>query len=714
MKTIKTEIFVSLDGEDFNKLDLHSDEKFIIKYTKKDLQDITKVLAPFSKDFTLPATPKNKMSLGFFGNTDVLKITDQNELECKIYTNGVINQTGILKLVSAKYKNGKADSITANFNTSLLSLKDRIGDTKLSELNFSAEVDFTPITLKSKLAFSSTITDGVNDLKWFIPLASNKRVLTYDPVNAGEDNIAYFSGSNPKSTRVLNANEFRPAVSIVDLLGIIKSQFNFVLNTPLELKPELRDAFIWCNGGNFSKENFSKFIFKKQFTTSGDANKAVVSFADNSVKLTRNNINSRIKMYVTFKDFICGDLNDVANVTLQFVDKNTLQPFFSVDKECKNNDSGLDIEIPIGLFTANVFEFCILLKFDKPVFYNGTDVSLKFYINVSPFEVNRYSVNNQNLLENKDNQISLIRSLPDMPIIDFLNSYFQLFNMSIYDSSTTDDVLFLLTQKDIDENNKPYSKKELDYTMYADIKEVSKSVPNNFNYYNFKMADSNYKSNSDFKKQFGIDYGQTFFPLVKPFKVSEFKIESKFSIVPPIRLIGSNNWTFYGFNSSNPNFENNVFRYTPNLNEPTIFYTHYTNNSSPISVQSLNMANVLVTEKLQNYIKVMPFNRFNNFTLSYAALKINNVEYLETLFKNYYSQMIQRLLNPNALSHVFKLTLPSNELYLNNANIEAGAGNVPSGFRMQNEVIIGENKFEILEANIDQTSGETTLTLLNF
>ncbi|MGB4985691.1 MAG: hypothetical protein WBO70_07960, partial [Erysipelotrichaceae bacterium] len=128
MATIITEIYVSIDNLEFTKLDLYKDEAFEMKYSKKDLQDITKVFAPFSKNFTLPATPKNKQAFGFFGNTEVIKILTDSKYFCKVYINGMLDQSGLLKLESVKYKNNKADSFTANFNTSLLSLKDRIGD----------------------------------------------------------------------------------------------------------------------------------------------------------------------------------------------------------------------------------------------------------------------------------------------------------------------------------------------------------------------------------------------------------------------------------------------------------------------------------------------------------------------------------------------------------------------------------------------------------
>jgi hypothetical protein len=60
------------------------------------------------------------------------------------------------------------------------------------------------------------------------------------------------------------------------------------------------------------------------------------------------------------------------------------------------------------------------------------------------------------------------------------------------------------------------------------------------------------------------------------------------------------------------------------------------------------------------------------------------------------------------------LILPSSEIYLNQDSTVQGLGATPNGFRLQNEIIIQDTKYEILEAQIDITTGKTKLTLLNF
>ena len=58
-----TEVFVSFDGLNFNKLDLETVESIPMRYTFKDTQDISKIFSPYSLGFTFQASPNNLKSL---------------------------------------------------------------------------------------------------------------------------------------------------------------------------------------------------------------------------------------------------------------------------------------------------------------------------------------------------------------------------------------------------------------------------------------------------------------------------------------------------------------------------------------------------------------------------------------------------------------------------------------------------------------------------
>jgi len=710
---LKTEIYVSIDNLEFTKLDMFKDEGFVMKYSKKELQNITKVFAPFSQNFSLPATPKNKQAFGFFGNTEVIKVLPDSKYYCKVYIDGMLNETGILKLESVKYKNNKADSFTANFNTNILSLKDRIGDTLLSDLG-SITIDWTPANVYNRLK-SVSIANG---MKYFCPLVSNNRVVSYDVDDVYDDNIFYKSSNSATSNKVLNFGELRPAVSMVSLLQLIKDTYDLTINTPLESKDEFKDAYAWCNGENFSLKQPQKFIVKNQFTDSTPYGTTVANLSDSSILITKGGTVSKCKFIVKYYGVTFGDSTMTSKVTFSIVRKSNLETLGNYEYEINNGTTQFDFNLPMYFFQSNVLDFYLYVKFDNVVYFSKTDLRVQLLGSGFGSIYNFISsTNNSNYLNNNNYKVDLIKSLPEIKVIDFLTSFFKTFNISIYDSSPTDENLFFLTPQDINTNGNVYSKTDVDYTRYTDFKQVTKSVNNPYNYYNFRHKESEYKSTIDFKKQFGIDYGQTYYPSVKPDKATEFKVETEFTIVPPVLVNGTSQiYTFYGFSDEDPEVSSSgTFRYKPNTEDFTIFYSH---GNTPITelvgCQNLNSSGNLINSSLNSYMKVMPFCKSNNHTLSFSILRINGIDYTNTLFSLYYSQMILRLLNPNALAQDFEMLLPSSEIYLNDATILAGNVDIPKGFRLQNEVIIGETKYEILEASIDKTTGKTKMKLLNF
>lgn len=712
--TIITEIYVSIDNLTFTKLDLYKDESVSLKLSKKDLQDITKVFAPFSQNFSIPATDKNKTALDFFGNTELQKTIVENKLKCKIYTNGILNQQGILKIEGVKYKNDKADSFTASFNTEFLSLKDRIGDDTIDNLSTNNQISWKADNVFNRLKSTSI----VNDIRYYVPLWSNNRVWSRvdDEDSANNiDNIVYNVSNNPNKDRVINIDELRPSIDMLSIINLIKNKYELNIDIPLSTKDELKEVFVWCNGNNLANLQSKKLIINKQFNSDKPLlGNAVANFTDSSVKITKNSVVNFCEFGIKLKDLVCGDENSTATITIDFVRKSDNVSVISYDIEVKNGDNDFRPDIPLVFFDGNEFEFFVYFRVSKPIFWKSMDTRI-FYR--APFTSPSLATTATSSYTNSINSdatgchlANLITSLPNVKVIDFLTSFLKTFNLSIYDSSPSDENLLFLSPEDIETPNKIYSKLENDYTLYADKKEVPKSVNNPYNYYNFKHKTSNYRSNRDFKKQFNVEYGQIYYPLVKPTKPNEFKVETEFSIVPPIYINGSQIYTSYGFTSENPSIvDNDKVRYSPNLDELTLMYYHGAETIPALSCQNVSGSDVLINSSLTQCIKSMPYCKQNNNSLAFSVLRIENVDYIKNLYSLYYSKFIGRLLNINALSQIYTLNLPSNEIYINDAEPLR-----PKGFRLQNDIVIGETRFETLEANIDVTTGKTKLTLLNY
>jgi len=255
---INTEVYISIDGEIFSKIDLAKQEAINMKYVLKDTTDLSKIFSPFSLSFTFPGTLNNQRIFGFVGNTKVYKTKTDNVFACKIYSNCLLFQTGKLKLTEVREDNGFVKSFTANFTTTMLSLTTRMGDDTINILpDNKVEVSWLPNDVfdsvsSIKIAPTQPIT-GINT-KYYVPLISRNRIfqrrLNTDTVYL--DNVAYIAGADPESTKTLKVSEFRPAIQGRTIIDLIKSKYDLQVVMPLEETAEYNDWFIYCNAESTS------------------------------------------------------------------------------------------------------------------------------------------------------------------------------------------------------------------------------------------------------------------------------------------------------------------------------------------------------------------------------------------------------------------------------------------------------------------------------
>jgi hypothetical protein len=754
MANLITEVYVSVDGLEFTKLDLHKDESINMKYTQKDLQDISKIFAPYSQNFTFPATPKNRRAFGFFGDTTVVKINTEKKYFCKIYSSGQLFQNGYLMISDLSYKNNRPVDFTGSFANNITNLRDRIGEDTLNDLG-SYQLEWNPNKAYQLIQGTESFTiDGINYL-YYVPLISNSRVWSYDvdPTSTKFDNIAFRDGTNPLGNNVVKTTELRPALAFKTIFNLIKKKYGLDIVMPLENREEFTKAFFWCNSESILSSVYNKIVLKSAFNsafavkTFGGLNintisipykyTSTINLTDSSFKIINNNPSSNLyskyfDLFLKFENlYIYSDTETSSSVDVSLVKKGVTDAFITKTFDFSNGTPIFSIQVSDIYFDANEIEFYVYVKFNEPVNWTNFGTGINFYFKKLPppytpspvtqslfATIKQESNINQNALDSGAGKIDLIQTLPNTKVIDFLNSFIKSFNISIYDTSPNDNKLYFLTPSDVETTGLVYSKATLDYTPYVDISSHKKSVPNEYNYYNFKHVTSKYRSNMDFKTQTGVEYGQTIYPSTKPSNPKEFKVETNFSIIPPRLVDGSENIiTAYGFNADTPTIlDSGESRYKPNFNELTFFYLNVINFGlmNEVGFQGNPTGFAFVYQKLDRYMASLPYLLSNGNSFAFSKLKEQNIEYPINLFSEYYQANIIRYLDTNVLSQEFKLTLPASELYLNEATTIQGGGATPVGFRLQNDIIIGETKFSILDAQIDITTGKTKLTLLNY
>lgn len=738
-----SEVYVSLDNIEFTKLDLYKDEAINLKKTQKDLQDLSKVFSPYSLNFSFKATPKNRQAFGFFGDTKVIKINTENKFYCKVYINSMLILKGFITLKSLSYKNGTAENFIGSFSTSLSDLKTRIGDDLINDLA-TLQIQWTPKKIYSLLSGSDNSTvDGIN-ISYFIPLISNERVMAYDITNTLLDNVKYNSAYGSDNINLIKSNELRPCISFSSVIDFIIKKYSLEINCPLFSRPEYKDLVIYANNETIVTNLEKKLAVKSHFGIFQYAAPtyhftspytSYVNFADNSFKVIYNPITTPPDFVLNYYQFcrfelfitnvtVTANSSAAPKVILRLKKRGTDEVFKVKTFTLTGSDFNCAIDIENSLFGSGTLEFYVTAEFSVPclwvnciykteAFYEGRRISSnEYFLDRSVFQESKPN-NNSNEFGATD--VNIFKMLPNIKVVDFLTSFFKTFNISVYEDSITSEKLNWLTPEDINTNGLSYSKARVDYTPYVDITDVTKSTGVDYNFFDLKHIKSKYKSNTDYLEAYGVEYGEVIYPAIKPTKPVPFEVQTSFSIIPPVLLSGSNIPMFYTFTKDAPTIlDGGQSRYKPNFNECTLFYNHGIKPLGlQLGVQSQNNAGLLINDSLVTYNKVMPFSKYNH-SLAFSNIVFNNVEYADSLFIKYYAAQIIRLLNPNVLSQTFTFHFPPNEIYVNEATTIQGGGQTPIGFRLQNEIIVGEYLFTIIDATIDITTGKAKLTLLNF
>jgi hypothetical protein len=747
------QIYIKHSDNDFYLLDLEPNEAINFKLTVKDLGDITKIFSPFTQSFKIKATDKNKILCGFIGNEKILRANNTGEFDSLIYISGFLFQSGKLSFEESSYEFQEQKEFSTTFSSTVSGLVDKLGDSTIQDLfkdidgNFDEAIktDWNKIVLKDRMQSvkNTTLSNGIN-FKYGIPFISNNRVWTYDDDNLGiVDNIAYKKNKVSTDVNFVNLAEVRPAVNYLSIMESLILKYDLKITCPIFEKPEVKDLFVWCNSESLIVPDASAFplvdysaLTYLRYDSKDQINGISIPtspkwqvtevLASGIFKIKRDSLvylptkwsdgfdinlkfnglipleGTETKIKVVIKNATTGVPLDTQEITGNTYVWRFLDPINAPSMLDTNGEIYLSFEIlPITLVSWTNIEFKTIQKFR----YNSTG---SFGIPVTTRASFSATALNNTLSTNLGgNKINLITTLPKMKCIDFLRSFFKTFNISILSTGLNDQSMHWVTPSDIQELNKPYSKRIVDYTDFTDVATLTKKKGNQYNQYLFSHKDSKYYESTYGN---GTKFGALEYPTIVPSKPTKFEVKTDYSILKQ----GSNfnhpstAKTCFGFTKDTPTvLDNGGNRYKPVYEEFTLFYLQLKNLGNDfLSVEN----SPTVNNQLYSVLEASFKNSFNGKTLAFGA----EVPGSDSLYLNYYKNFIELLLNPNTYQSSFNLVLPPNEIFLNFTNTNQGESNIPMGFRAQNEIIIGEQRYTLVDSAIDLTTGKTKLNLLNF
>ena len=258
------------------RVDMFDDESVSITQTIKNVRDIERVFTSFTKQFTLPASKTNNRLFKHYYNFEIIGGFDaRKKVNSTIELNHLPFKKGKLKLDGVEMRNNVAYAYKVIFYGDTVSLRDLIGDDKLSDLDFGIDfngIKYDSATIKTYLTTKNPAT-STEDL--IVPLITHSQIPFYDSGSTGNpNNMDYVSSTTYQG---VFWNELKYAIRLNRIIEAIEDTYSISFS----------DVF-FKDTANTRFFNLFMWLHRKKGpveTESGEAENFVNNFTPNSSDL---------------------------------------------------------------------------------------------------------------------------------------------------------------------------------------------------------------------------------------------------------------------------------------------------------------------------------------------------------------------------------------------------------------------------------------------
>ena len=471
-------------------LDMFKDESVTIKKIVKDLNDPKKLFTSLSRSFSIPASKKNNIIFKHYYNIDIINGLDSRELmPCKILLNNVTQEVGNLSIEGVKMSNGKAMSYNVRFIGKLSELSRKIGQDKISALDFSSNniASFSPAS-----KFSS---NTVNDLVF--PLASRSSRMLYNSVTKdinteGAKNISYVDSTALTGNKYgIIEQDLVGALKVGSILDKIASTYDISFSGVFD-ETYVRDLYLWLHKTDKERagEKNSAEANNINFSSGDDQS----GFTAITVLLSGTNIQYFANTYpkknasIKFTASWTGD----ATVFMRFNGSVAQQVDVSGSTSGFLNLSSTSGNVTFSAESSTSVTVNLTITITEEDIYNYTQVTNLYSASISVGGAGYYEV---------------ATNLPTMKILEFLGSLFKMFNIV----AEVDDALDIKTTHFDHFMSNGVSR---DISEYVDTSSYNVNRPNVFSSMRFKFADPKVAMEIGYEKVNGKQYGELEYDLI--------------------------------------------------------------------------------------------------------------------------------------------------------------------------------------------------------
>ena len=666
----KVQIYIEpiFESGNFQEIELFNDETIEVTSTIQNIADISKVFTDVSLSFSVPASRNNNAIFQHFYNSEVDSTVDHS-----IKRNAYIEidltpfRTGKISLEKSNVKKGVADNYQITFYGDLLSLKDKFGEDKLSDVkelnNYSHVYNATEIL--------NRITDDSIFYDVRYPLISWKNLWTVTGSGSGNYNIT--TNGHP-----IFFSELFPALSVRRIMNAIGAKYGITFSGTwmsdqrfikcfLLLKNVLGKSYV-TNPLNVDILTFSPAGGSDYFnTTNGTLNYsyietlAGVNIIPSSLEhITYIRMASISSATVTY--YIDVFVNGTYSNTVTGVGNATV----TLEVLRQQNVDGLNSVVTVQIRASENISFNARFLYQQ--FYNYFDITDTVVVGSAVYTT---TASTQTFSGNVD----LATLAPEIKVADFVSGIIKEFNLTCFGTSVNN-----FTLQPLDEWYN--SGAIVDITKYTDIDSIDVDRIKLYKKISFKYQESESFMNKNFKSLYFRDYGNTNSSF--DYDGGEYSVEVPFENLMFQKFTGTELQVGYHLNET---FQS----YVP---KPTLLYMY---DQKPCAFKFWDgTTHVSVTEYMpfgQDAI-IQGVNHSLNFSADQSTLL--NVPISNSLFAEYYFGYLTNLYNiKNRLIHV-KTNLPISLL---------------TNLNLNDRLIIRDKRYVINEMKSNLRTGDVDFSL---
>lgn len=663
-------------------LDLFNDEQIQVSTSIQNVTDISKTHTDMSQSFTVPGTSNNNQIFEHFYENSV-----DGSLDYGLRRDGYIEidltlfRRGRISLEKATVVNGSIQNYTITFYGELLSLKDKFGDDRLQDLDYSGidhDYSYTEVI--------DRVVGNISDPDVAYPLISSIRLWEYNGSNANYNSPNYVTATTTNndihySVGAINYRELFPAVRIPIIMRLIEIKYGISFSSSFFNNEKFQAAYlyfknriptnittqaqyidldvllsnIWYQADPDSYVDMALNTINTVYLPSFvHPTLGLINFYNHKIYIKNTYYSASYPYYIDFyKD---GVLYTTMNGQQNLINGVT-QDYITIP-----NVSGLD-----SIWTIKV-------RAQQPLglqFEVGYEIWQSGYINRAIYQTTVNALTSFTDLAN---------CAPNMKVSDFFSGVMKEFNLVCEATA--------LNQYTVEPLLDWYAAgRVFDITEYTDVSSVEVAKVPLYKRIAFKYQSSESAMNKYYYEKSNKEYGNT--EQLFPYDGGEYNIEVPFENLMFNKFTGTNLQVGYCVNSS----------LAPYVPKPMILYKYgivtladhiyYTDGSAHNSRHNYLMfgQDFTGTDHVDYSLNFAPeTSTYHEFVINYS------------LFATYYFQYLYNLYNVKNRITTVKTILPISLL---------------TGLRMNDRVIIRDKRYIINDLNSNLTTGDVTMTLLN-